>query len=129
MTELALPKLDEMPGWLDAQREQVRDIATLLMAGWAKAPAILEVFLAVMCERYSQELVHGNKAVARNGSLDRAVAILAEEYGEVAQQANVLADRKAPDRLNEWRLLRYECIQVAAVAVAMVERLDRGDWL
>lgn len=54
------------------------------------------------------------------------VGILGEEFGEVCKEAN---DNfwyfKAPAKLKNYRI---ELIQVAAVAVAMVECLDRDKW-
>lgn len=45
-------------------------------------------------------------------------AILGEEYGEVCE-AMLEGDVEN---------LREECIQVAAVAVSIVEQIDRGEW-
>lgn len=55
------------------------------------------------------------------------LAILTEEVGEVAQAALKL--RFGGDFEERLRHLREECVQVAAVATAMVECIDRGDWL
>lgn len=60
-------------------------------------------------------------------------AILAEEVGEVAKEVvehRALRDRPAGKVAQKLRgeNMRAELIQVAAVAVAMVECLDRGKW-
>lgn len=51
------------------------------------------------------------------------MTILTEEVGEVAKEA--LRMRFA---LGDLALYRAEAIQVAAVALAMVECIDRGTW-
>lgn len=53
-------------------------------------------------------------------------AILTEEVGEVAQAALKL--RFGADYEKRLAHYREECVQVAAVAVAMIECIDRGDW-
>jgi len=53
------------------------------------------------------------------------LAILAEEFGEVAHDANELHFRPDSDELDDaLACMRRELIQVAAVAVAWVEALD-----
>lgn len=57
------------------------------------------------------------------------LGILAEEFGEAATEINELHFRPGVNGgTAEWRLnrVRAELIQVAAVAVAMVESLDRN---
>lgn len=49
---------------------------------------------------------------------EKWITILMEEVGEAAH------GRLEGDRLN----YREELVQVAAVAVAMIESLDRGNW-
>jgi len=54
------------------------------------------------------------------------LAILAEEFGEAAKEVNELHFRPVgPTPNSQTRKLRAELIQVAAVAVAMIESLDR----
>lgn len=56
-------------------------------------------------------------------------AILAEEVGEycaAAQAVRLLPDGSPDGQL--LRAMRLEAVQVAAVAVAMVECLDRAQW-
>lgn len=53
-------------------------------------------------------------------------AILAEEHGEVAKEVvEATFARSAPERRERLVKMRVELIQEAAVAVAMVEALDR----
>ncbi|GAB2528199.1 MazG-like family protein [Rufibacter soli] len=54
------------------------------------------------------------------------VAILGEEFGEVSKAA-VEAHFTGYASSNNWANYREELIQVAAVAVAMVEALDRKE--
>ena len=52
------------------------------------------------------------------------LAILAEEFGEVATETNaIIWDKKSRDEV--WEHLRSELIQVAAVAVAWIQQIDR----
>ena len=52
------------------------------------------------------------------------VSILAEEFGEAAQAANE-ANFTSGNRRGDWSHLRSELVQVAAVAVAWIECIDR----
>ena len=52
------------------------------------------------------------------------VSILAEEFGEAAQQANE-ANFTTGRYRGDFSNLRYELVQVAAVAVAWIECIDR----
>lgn len=52
------------------------------------------------------------------------LGILAEEFGEAAKEINELHFRG--DTIGRKERIRAELIQVAAVAVAMVESLDRN---
>jgi NTP pyrophosphatase (non-canonical NTP hydrolase) len=55
------------------------------------------------------------------------LGILAEEFGEAAKEINELHFRRAEAHLpSSLARTRAELIQVAAVAVAMVESLDRN---
>ena len=72
----------------------------------------------------------------QNRSTVEWVAILTEEVGEVAKEAvdfyfangvtDVHAKVSAQVQLERLEAYRMECIQVAAVAVQMVENVDRG---
>ena len=53
------------------------------------------------------------------------LAILTEEVGELAKEVNEHYWREQRDTLTK---LRAELVQVAAVAVAWLECLDRGTW-
>lgn len=74
----------------------------------------LNVLAEVSEERGNQERTWG----VQNHDPDKWYRILGEEFGEVAHA------------LNEGDLVNYreELIQVAAVAVAMVESIDRGNF-
>jgi len=53
------------------------------------------------------------------------LTILMEKVGEAAKAA---LETKLQGRHDAYALYRHELIQVAAVAVAMIECLDRGKW-
>lgn len=73
--------------------------------GWA--------MMRIMEERQTQDMMWGEQ----NHDLPRWATILGEEYGEVCK-AILSNDREG---------LRVELVQVAAVAVAVLEYLDRQD--
>lgn len=90
-----------------------------------------EVLKEVLKERFSQVALWGSEPnllsesaflvcdddlgyLALNDYLKSKVSILGEEFGEICKARN--------DR--DWDNLRTECIQTAAVAVAMVEGVD-----
>ena len=81
-------------------------------------------------ERYSQD----DKWGEQNHDPQTYLSILLEEAGEAAKEANDLRWVKIPNPdefgLERMRLnrLRTEMVQVAAVALAMVECMDRGKW-
>lgn len=79
------------------------------------ASPVNRILAEVRAERRAQDAKHGAGNAAN--SADRWVSILAEETGEVAKAAVEGSGRE----------MRAEAIQVAAVAVAIVEALDRGD--
>jgi len=76
-----------------------------------------EIFEEIISERKRQDLIYGNQ---ENHPLSKWVSILTEEVGSVAKQANLFEERG-----NELNLRKYELeiIQVAAVALAMLESL------
>lgn len=80
------------------------------------------VYLEVMNEQIEQVKQHG----PQNHPPFTYLSILTEEVGEAAQAANDAYDFKTDQfvvrKLNKYR---QELIQVAAVAVSMVETLDR----
>jgi NTP pyrophosphatase (non-canonical NTP hydrolase) len=78
-----------------------------------------DVLQEVMVERARQD----EKWREQNHEPAVYLAILAEEVGEVAQE--VLRAKFGGKSLDSYRA---ELIQVAAVAVAMVECLDRDKW-
>jgi len=53
------------------------------------------------------------------------LAVLAEEFGEVAHEVNELIGRPEKRTLEHIRRMHAECIQVAAVAVARAELYQR----
>ena len=55
------------------------------------------------------------------------LAILGEEYGETCQAA-LHARYGKPDDKDNLAKLREEAVQTAAVALAIVECIDRGTW-
>jgi hypothetical protein len=74
----------------------------------------------VMLERAKQDVKWGEQ----NRTPVEWMSILGEEYGEACQEANCLHfDDHTPLRL---RRLREELIQVAAVAIAAIENIDRN---
>src|SRR3990167_1995346 len=84
-----------------------------------------EVLSDVNDERNRQEEKWG----AQNHDPFTWGAILAEEVGEAAEEA-LHARFPNPEDDPATRLANYrtELVQVAAVAVAMIECLDRGEW-
>lgn len=56
------------------------------------------------------------------------LAVLMEEVGEVSQEALKAYFGSPENTAKHLALYREELVQVAAVAVAMVEALDRGRW-
>jgi NTP pyrophosphatase (non-canonical NTP hydrolase) len=77
------------------------------------------VLMDVADERKRQEEKWGDQSLMLSSNMFKAVAILTEEVGEVAKEALEHADD--PMRIK----LRTELVQVAAVAVACVEAIDR----
>jgi hypothetical protein len=83
----------------------------------------MEALISVLAERHRQERLKAagkfSHTCADNELSDDACCrVLGEEFGEVCRALNDGEDPSA---------LRAELIQVAAVAVAWVERIDRGD--
>ena len=79
----------------------------------------------VVAERKRQD----DKWGEQNHSPYKWMAILGEEYGEVCREAFELEGVNDGDHLNEvLERMRKEAIEVAAVAVAFVECIDRGQW-
>jgi NTP pyrophosphatase (non-canonical NTP hydrolase) len=84
-----------------------------------RSPARDRILQEVSRERDRQEVIWDGKSIASVSDPFRCVTILSEEVGEVARAA------EKSQRAN----YREELIQVAAVAVAMVEAHDRGQLL
>ena len=78
------------------------------------------VLLQVADERKRQE----DKWGQQNHDPFTYLAILGEEFGEACQVA--VQATMEPDKNTTWDDYRDELIQIAAVAVAMVECLDRN---
>lgn len=88
--------------------------------------ATLQVFDEVMKERDRQDAKFG----IQNLNPFKYQSILVEEVGEVAKATNDSYDWKRQQWKHKKLMtdMRTELIQVAAVAVAMVECLDRNQW-
>lgn len=81
-----------------------------------------QIFADIDTERDAQDTKWGNQF----HSMPVWSAILTEECGEVAESALRVEFHGEEDHLAH---LREELIQVAAVAVHMVEKIDSGDWV
>lgn len=83
----------------------------------------ISVLNDVLAEREHQDKKWGEE----NHELSKWVPILGEEFGELCQAVNeTIFDNGPVERLKGGYLnMRKEAIQVAAVAVAFVEYLDR----
>lgn len=69
---------------------------------------------SILTERMRQDKRWG----IQNHNPDRWVRILMEEVGEFCEELDN----------NDLKKMRFELVQVAAVALAMLECLDRGQW-
>lgn len=78
------------------------------------------IFEAIAAERHSQDVKWGHQF----HSMPVWSAILTEEVGEVAEAA-LRTHFHGHDPSGN---LREELIQVAAVAVHIIENIDSGDW-
>lgn len=76
-------------------------------------------------ERRNQDRDHGRRSVGRELGLLRSTLVLSEEAGEVAAAALALDEGASENALQH---LRDELVQVGAVAWALLERLDRGEF-
>lgn len=82
------------------------------------------VLAEVVSERKRQDRIWGEQ----NHEPCDYLAILVEEIGEVAKEAvGIRFGRPGRERVHHRRCLRAELVQVAAIAVAMIEALDRLD--
>jgi NTP pyrophosphatase (non-canonical NTP hydrolase) len=79
---------------------------------------VFEVLADVFEERERQDKKWGQQ----NHDAFRWLSILTEEVGEAAQAAN---DVEEKCEVQHWARYREELVQVAAVAVAMIECFDR----
>ncbi len=84
--------------------------------------ARLKVFFDVNLERYRQDKMWGEQ----NHDPHTWLAVLSEEVGEYS--AAVLNEVFLRNPLPPGHTMRDELVQIAAVAVAAVECLDRGKW-
>lgn len=85
----------------------------------------LSVMQDVIEERTRQNLKWG----VQNHEPCRWISILTEEVGEAAQAANDMLEKPASSNAELWgqeQEYRAELVQVAAVAIAMIENLDRN---
>ena len=83
-----------------------------------KYSAAYSIFVAIGAERLRQDIKWGPSAT-RGQAMTVRQTVLTEEVGEVAK-----AILHGP--IDGWAPLREELIQVAAVAVSMVEMVDGG---
>lgn len=81
-----------------------------------------QIFTEVTAERDAQDTKWGNQ----RHSMPVWSAILTEECGEVAEAALRVEFHGEDDHLAH---LREELVQVAAVAVHMIEKIDSDDWI
>lgn len=89
--------------------------------------ATLERLKTIIAEIANERIKQDKKWGEQNHHPVLYMNILLEEVGEAAKEANdIYWDSNKADVLAEK--MRGELIQVAAVAVAMVECLDRGKW-
>ncbi len=79
------------------------------------------VLKSVVAERLVQEQKWG----PQNHNQIVWLGILSEEFGDAAKEVNELHFRR-DIRKDQVKTLRAELVQVAAVAVAMIESLDRN---
>lgn len=93
-----------------------RDFAKMHLFG-EQASAIKEV----LRERFRQDLKWGRQ----DHALERWTGILGEEYGELCEAINETIFDNGTDK-GGYKQMRKEAIQVAAVAVAFAEYLDRN---
>lgn len=86
--------------------------------------SVAYVLRDVVAERLRQEQKWG----PQNHRQMVWLGILAEEFGEAAKEVNDFHFRPGRDQTEDYqrKRLREELIQTAAVAVAMVESLDRN---
>lgn len=82
---------------------------------------LMDVLIEVSEERHRQDEKWGEQ----NHDPMIWLSILGEEFGEVCKGAQE-AHFEGYTSYNDWRNYREELIQTAAVAVAMVESLDRS---
>jgi NTP pyrophosphatase (non-canonical NTP hydrolase) len=85
-----------------------------------RAMRTLEVLEDVAEERSDQDVRWGEQ----NHAPGYWLAILTEEVGEVAKE---IADGRPAGAGLNYLAYRHELVQVAAVAVAAIESLDRGN--
>lgn len=90
--------------------------------------ALAKIFEDIFMECHRQDEKWGGIDVQGPGRpITDWISILGEEYGELCQEANGLHWDPREDRRQMYReCLRSEAIQVAAVAVRIVECLDIG---
>lgn len=80
------------------------------------------IYADISAERDAQDAKWGNQ----NHDMPVWSAILTEETGEVAEAALRVHFDGETDNLAH---LREELVQVAAVAVHILEKIDSGDWV
>jgi hypothetical protein len=130
VTAEVLGAKNSSPGY----KRHVRTMALELMSeGYErKRPFLWDALCAVICERHKQDAQHGEGSIAATADPYRALAILTEEVGELATAMLNLgnAGPATPDVELAAVIdnLRYEAVQIAACAVAIVEAVDGGNY-
>ena len=88
----------------------------------------VNIFDEIMRERARQDAKFG----VQNHSPVIWITILGEEFGEASKEALEMRFRDIyPTQSLIERMMKYrnEVVQCAAVCVAMIQCIDRGDWL
>lgn len=104
---------------VDRLTRENADLRARLAAAEKARDEQAEAVRAVLAERARQDAKWG----VQNHSPEVWLTILGEEYGEACQAA--LSDRFGGNAEKLCGQLRAELVQVAAVAIAMIEWMDR----
>ena len=88
-------------------------------------PLTVEQYGAALVDVVHERSRQDKKWGESNHDMGIWLAILEEEIGEFSR--HYLELKFSPDS-SSLRLMRKQAVQVAAVAVAIVECIDRGEW-
>lgn len=102
---------------MEAAEKEVLELQNTLQRGWGSA------LHAVIEERQRQNVIWGEQ----NHDPVYWLGILGEEFGELCQAINETVFDNGPEERKKggYHNMRAEAVQVAAVAVAFIEMLDR----